>query len=80
MGRDNYDDRDPPQKPSSPRLQCHPLGMLFWLVEPTYSPFTTGLPTASAPFPGYVAYGPGVKGLPGPTWHKESLFFWERGP
>lgn len=53
---------------------------LFWLVEPTDSPFTTGLSTASASFLGYVAYGPGVKGLSGPTWPKESLFSWERGP
>lgn len=39
-------------------------------MEPTYPPFTTGLPTASASYLGYVAYGSGPTGMPGPTWHE----------
>lgn len=44
--------------------------MVFRLMEPAYSPFTTGVPTASASYLGYAAYGPGLKGVPGPMWHK----------
>lgn len=37
------------------------LGMVFQLMEPAYSPFNTGVPTASASYLGYAAYGPGLK-------------------
>lgn len=64
-------DRDSPQKPSGPWLQYHFLGMVFLLMERTYSPFTAGVPTVSASYLGYAAYDPGRKGVPGPTWGKD---------